>query len=203
MRTAGVANDSAAASYPGLAPDHTGFIHFHSSTTSGSACLMSFRILLRVSPRQSPNSAILCDISCDAAWPWLAPDFSMFSSSKGLNAELLCVLRVQSLPAAELHRLGTNDAADGGSAEKVIQNIETNVPPGSTHRDEAAIDVGPQREARAATKGFFFSLSSFSFVLIDPCGRGGVRRHLRERTRTYGTEPARHPPPSVNSVPAG
>src|SRR2546427_12940589 len=24
----------------------------------------------------------------------------------------------------------------------------------------------------------FFSLSSFSFVLIDPCGRGGVREHL-------------------------
>src|SRR5437773_6407129 len=115
-------------------------------------------------------------------------------------AELLCILRVQSLPA-ELHRLRTNDAAEGGSAEQVIQNIETNVPPGSTHRDEAAIDVGPQREARAATKGFFFSLSSFSFVLIDPCGRGGVREHLRERTRTYGTEPARHPPPSVNSVP--
>jgi hypothetical protein len=49
------------------------------------------------------------------------------------NAELLGVLGVQPLPAAELHRLGTNDAADGGSAEKVIQNIETNVPPGSTH----------------------------------------------------------------------
>src|SRR5437773_12245286 len=74
----------------------------------------------------------------------------------GLNGELLCVLGVQSLPATELHRLGTNDAADGGSAEKVIQNIEANVPPGSTHRDETAIDVGPQRQARAATKGFEF-----------------------------------------------
>jgi hypothetical protein len=51
----------------------------------------------------------------------------------GLNAELLCVLGVQSLPAAELHRLAANDAADGSSAEKAIQNIETNVPPGSTH----------------------------------------------------------------------
>src|SRR5207249_5832211 len=70
----------------------------------------------------------------------------------GLNAELLCVLGVQSLPAAELHGLGTNDAADGGSAEKVIENIEADVPPGSTHRDEAAIDVGPQRQARAATR---------------------------------------------------
>src|SRR5438552_4818639 len=72
------------------------------------------------------------------------------------NTELLGVLRVQPLPAAELHRLTTNDAADGTSAEKVIQNIETNVPPGSTHCDEAPTDVGPQRQARAASKGFEF-----------------------------------------------
>src|SRR5438876_3412662 len=48
-----------------------------------------------------------------------------------------------------------------------------------------------------------FSLSSFSLVLIDPCGRGGVREHPRERTRTDGTEPARHPPPEVGQVSAG
>src|SRR6266498_3353598 len=90
-------------------------IHFHSSTTSGSASLMSLRILLRVSPRQSPSSAIVFEMRSDADGPWLTPDFFMFSSSRRLNAELLGVLRVQSLPAAELHRLGTNDAADGGS----------------------------------------------------------------------------------------
>src|SRR5262245_61101829 len=49
----------------------------------------------------------------------------------------------------------------------------------------------------------FFSLSSFLLVLIDPYGRGGVRAHLRERTRTDGTEPARHPPPEVVQVSAG
>src|SRR5258708_6984378 len=48
-----------------------------------------------------------------------------------------------------------------------------------------------------------FSLSSLSLVLIDPCGRGGVREHLGERTRTDGTEPARHPPPEVIQVSAG
>src|SRR6202035_55204 len=37
----------------------------------------------------------------------------------------------------------------------------------------------------------------------DPCGRGGVREHLRERTRTGGTEPARHPTPEVVQVSAG
>src|SRR5229473_1300070 len=53
------------------------------------------------------------------------------------------------------------------------------------------------------SRSVIFSLSSFSLVLIDPCGRGGVREHLRERTRTDGTEPARHPPPEVVQVSAG
>jgi hypothetical protein len=48
------------------------------------------------------------------------------------NTELLGVLRVKPLPV-ELHRLTTNDTADGSSVQKPIQNIETNVPPGGTH----------------------------------------------------------------------
>src|SRR5271165_4668890 len=40
-------------------------------------------------------------------------------------------------------------------------------------------------------------------TLIGPCGRGGVREHLRERTRTGGTEPATHPPPERVQVSAG
>src|SRR5215510_7474926 len=50
-------------------------IHFHSSTTSGSASLMSLRILLKVFPRQSPSSAMRFEMSSDADWLWLAPDF--------------------------------------------------------------------------------------------------------------------------------
>src|SRR6187551_885547 len=60
--------------------DQTGIFHFHSSTTSGSVCLMSLRILPRVFPRQSARSAILCEMSSDADWPWLAADFFIFSS---------------------------------------------------------------------------------------------------------------------------
>src|SRR5436853_1477957 len=46
--------------------DHTGTPrHFHSSTTSGSACLMRLRTRASVSPRQSPSSLILPSISCD------------------------------------------------------------------------------------------------------------------------------------------
>src|ERR1044071_5552624 len=53
------------------------------------------------------------------------------------------------------------------------------------------------------SRSVIFSSSSFSFVLVDPCGRGGVREHLRERTRTAGTEPARHPPPEAVQVSGG
>src|SRR2546428_13951573 len=57
----------------------------HSSTTSGSASLMSLRRLLRVCPRQSPSSAILFEMSSDAGWPWLAPDFFMLGSAMMAN----------------------------------------------------------------------------------------------------------------------
>src|SRR2546422_1192183 len=50
--------------------DHIGVpIHFHSSTTSGSASQMRARILASVSPLQSPNSAILSLISLEATLP--------------------------------------------------------------------------------------------------------------------------------------
>src|ERR1700676_5159084 len=66
-------------------------IHFHSSTTSGSASLISSRILLRVSPRQSPSSAILFEMSSDADWPWLAPDFFMFSGLEVPDIDVISV----------------------------------------------------------------------------------------------------------------
>src|SRR5438105_7658496 len=66
--------------------DHVGvpglvcFTHFTSSTTAGSASLTSLRILLKVSPRQSPSSAILLSIRSDADWPSLESDSFMLSS---------------------------------------------------------------------------------------------------------------------------
>ena len=63
--------------------DHTGVpIHFHSSTISGSAWCMISRTFASVFPRQSPSSAILFRMSSDADWPWLAPEFFMFSPQK-------------------------------------------------------------------------------------------------------------------------
>src|SRR4029077_16290423 len=82
-------------------------IHFHSSTTSGSASLMSLRILLRDSPRQSPSSAILFEMSSDADWPWLAPGFFMFASWQ--------------FPVPDvLHLQGGKSATDSGAGQTYL-----------------------------------------------------------------------------------
>lgn len=49
-----------------------------------------------------------------------------------LNAELFRILGVQSLPA-ELHGRRANDAPKRLTREEPIENVETNMPPGSTH----------------------------------------------------------------------
>src|SRR5436853_6591067 len=54
---------------------HTGTpLHFHASTTSGSACLMRLRTRASVSPRQSLSSLIRASISPEAE----APAFASF-----------------------------------------------------------------------------------------------------------------------------
>src|SRR4051794_12527537 len=61
---------------------HTGTPrHFHSSTTSGAACLISIRTRASVSPRQSPSSLILASISREgesSAFPCVEPLFVFF-----------------------------------------------------------------------------------------------------------------------------
>src|SRR5438552_4800311 len=49
--------------------DQTGTLHFHSSITSGSACLMRIRTRASVWPRQSVSSLILASISAEAEPP--------------------------------------------------------------------------------------------------------------------------------------
>src|SRR6201986_1235835 len=69
--------------------DHTGtpglvaFLHFHSSTTSGSACLIRPRTLARVSPRQSPSSLIFASISCEGDSPFSAELLVIFGTLPG------------------------------------------------------------------------------------------------------------------------
>src|SRR5579875_593291 len=95
-------------------------------------------------------------------------DSIIFRSSSGLmfwgvgrqsrvfNMKLSGVFGVEALPRANLHGVGASDAANGTSTEKAVENIETNVPAGGTPRNEAAIDLVPESQARAATGGFEF-----------------------------------------------
>src|SRR5208282_4269936 len=139
---------------------------FQSSTTSGSACLMSARTRVSSLPRQSSSSWTLASNSSSKLSPlvgflfmppplrvgvrrykWSAPGPS--GPAGGLDAELLRVLGVQALPALEAHGLRADHASDGLTREQPIHHVEADVPAGRAHRDEAAIDVVPEREARA------------------------------------------------------
>src|ERR1041384_5091713 len=77
-----------------------------------------------------------------------------FSSSVSmrLNTELLGVLRGQSLPARDLHRLGACNPSDWLVREQPVQNVEADMPARGAPRDVAAIDVMPQRQPRAAAE---------------------------------------------------
>src|SRR5262245_53957271 len=67
-----------------------------------------------------------------------------------LNAELLGVLAVQSLPAAELHDICPGDTSNHLACEQPHEYVEADVPTRSTHRYEATVDVVPEREPCAA-----------------------------------------------------
>src|SRR6185312_13114116 len=78
--------------------DQTGVpIHFHSSTTSGSACLISWRMVPSVLPRQSASDAILAVIRFEAVWSLAAAVFFMasFPPAQGNNLDQVAARVVQ------------------------------------------------------------------------------------------------------------
>src|SRR5207248_7975118 len=92
--------------------DHTGtpaiefdgFLHFNSSTTSGSACLMSIRIRASVSPRQSLSSLILASIRREGEsppFPSSTPLF-VFFMVVSLSSWLLSLARHLSISRQQL-----------------------------------------------------------------------------------------------------
>jgi len=64
------------------------------------------------------------------------------------------------------------------------------VPPGSAHCDEAVTDVGPEREARAATKGFEFPphIEATPLVLKHIGSVGSRHRCFQWRGRSHPGE---------------
>ena len=72
------------------------------------------------------------------------------------QTELLRVLRVQPLPAAEHLVLGAHHRPNRLTREEPLKDIEADVRGRGAPRDEAAINLALQRQARGATKGFEF-----------------------------------------------
>jgi hypothetical protein len=70
----------------------------------------------------------------------------------GFYAELLGVLGIQLLPAPEVHCVGAHDASNRLTREEPLKDVEADMPSRGAPRDEAAIDVVPEREARAAAE---------------------------------------------------
>src|SRR5262245_10149122 len=105
-----------------------------------------------------------------------------------LNAELFRVLGGQSLPAAELHGLGADHSPDRLAREQPIENVEADVPTRGAPRDEAAIDVVPERESRAASERLELPAKiAVTPAVLEQLRRlcplhGGLRDLLRRRS---------------------
>src|ERR1700704_2453772 len=94
------------------------------------------------------------------------------------NSELCGVPAFQSPPAAELHGLGAHHASNRIPREEPLKDVEGDVPARGAPRDEAAIDVVPQRQARTANKGFEFPPS---IVVLQHFGSVGSRHSCFQR----------------------
>src|SRR5437879_7753986 len=98
---------------------------------------MSLRILPRVSPRQSPSSAILFEMSSEAGWPWLVPVFFMVASwfkwrdcPGALAAQPLLFCADESeqhdqQPDRNHHHRADDDVANGPGAERYDESNDT------------------------------------------------------------------------------
>src|SRR5579863_3528853 len=94
-----------------------------------------------------------------------------------LHAELLRIFAHQPLPP-ELHRVAACNAAERLTGKKPVQHVEADVPARSPPRDETAIDVAPERQARPAFERL--ELPADIAVLEKP-GSFGARHFCLDR----------------------
>src|SRR4051812_31610004 len=115
-----------------------------SATCGRSSCAQAVKPICRQKSAVTIQKPMTVVSSAACSGPWAR------GRRGGLDAELLRVLGVQPLPAAELHGVDADDASNGLTGEKPLQHVQADVPPRSAHRNESAVDVVPQRESRAA-----------------------------------------------------
>src|SRR4051812_6042484 len=128
---------------------HTGTPrHFHSSTTSGSACLTRLRTRASVSPRQSPSSSILASISWEGESPPVPSFEPLFAFA--IVGRFLSLTRQLSILADGLGPRPLARVRDGSRA--ALKGCEERTPSvdglRTVRRRRARIDPG--RDARGA-----------------------------------------------------
>ena len=173
--------------------DQTGTpLHFHSSTTSGSACLIRERSRESVSPRQSPSSSILASISSagDSAFERLfmssprLPDPCLtrdWATCSGIERSAQAHERPPAqaagrLPAASRHDRQTNRARGSGA------RLARRWPEGcSDHRRDAFHACAHRRGAARCRR---------RRVRLPLDDGGGVRGPRLARRHSAGTDPA-------------
>src|SRR4029077_13109179 len=114
-----------------------------------------------------------------------------------LDAELLRVLGVQSLPAAELHGVWADDASNRVAREEPFQHIEADMPAGRAHGDVSTVDVVPESEPGTAAERLQFPADVISTpVIFERLRRvspldlalGDVRRRRSYRRELCGAD---------------
>src|SRR6185437_5027042 len=124
-------------------PPLDGFTHFHSSTTSGSACRIRVRSRESVSPRQPPSSSILASISSEGDSPSTAPILRARLRDRG--AEPGGAVRVNQLAVRD------DQPLDGQVRERVesrqqslrVGVVQEDVQPAARPADDVTGDEGP------------------------------------------------------------
>src|SRR5262249_10173075 len=158
---------------------------------------MSVRTLASIFPRQSPSSWIRSSISAEAfaavtgffIWTSIEKYESRQrtprTATAPLRAESIRVLGGQPLPAIELHDLGTDHAPDRLPRKEPVEHVEADVPARGTPRDELAIDVVPEREARAGVVRLQLpaQVTTAPAVLEQPRRQGPRDRRFRDHGR--------------------
>src|SRR5690349_6502503 len=158
--------------------DHTGPPHFHSSTTPGSACLMSPRSRDSVLPRQSPSSSIRSSIRTEGALPGCAALFFIMVPSSWPSCVMVWIFAFLE-PSGKTLPLSAPARASGPDVRVHVlrQHVERHVP-AEHDRIVERPEVVPGAECRLRPLALPHDLAVAHLVAARLTRPGAVAVHL-------------------------
>src|SRR5688572_8990156 len=152
--------------------DHTGTPrHFHSSTTSGSASLMSARTRASIAPRQSPSSLMRASIRREG-------ESSPFPAFKPLLLFGLVVVTIASTPTDKLMNEATRrEQTNPASSDRLVGANAAPIGPVLHFRNASQPQLEPQSRAIARHSRECASAGSALVHFNRPMARLAIRNH--------------------------